>query len=50
MLNMLLGQLTLDVGKFRHLLRVESPPGAGEGAATPAPAAAPAAREKRNRR
>ena len=46
MLNMLLGQLTLDVGKFRHLLRVESP----AGAAAPPQSPAPAAREKRHRR
>jgi DNA-binding transcriptional regulator GbsR (MarR family) len=50
MLNMLLGQLTLDVGKFRHLLRVEPPAAAADGAAAPAAAAAPGAREKRNRR
>jgi DNA-binding transcriptional regulator GbsR (MarR family) len=50
MLNMLLGQLTLDVGKFRHLLRVESPAAAADGAAAAAPAAAPGAREKRHRR
>jgi HTH-type transcriptional regulator, glycine betaine synthesis regulator len=51
MLNMLLGQLTLDVGKFRHLLRVESPAGAADSAgAGGAAAPAPAAREKRNRR
>ncbi len=31
MLNMLLGQLTLDVGKFRHLLRVEPPAAAADG-------------------
>jgi hypothetical protein len=47
MLNMLLGQLTLDVGKFRHVLRVEAPAPDGEEAAetTPAPA-----KEKRQRR
>lgn len=50
MLNMLLGQLTLDVGKFRHLLRVESPEGAADSAGPPAAAPAPAAREKRHRR
>ena len=51
MLNMLLGQLTLDVGKFRHLLRVESPAGAADSAgAGGAAAPAPAAREKRHRR
>jgi len=50
MLNMLLGQLTLDVGKFRHLLRVEPPAAASDGTAAPAPAAAPGAREKRQRR
>jgi DNA-binding transcriptional regulator GbsR (MarR family) len=53
MLNMLLGQLTLDVGKFRHLLRVESPAAAADGAGAPsagAAAPAPAAKEKRNRR
>jgi DNA-binding transcriptional regulator GbsR (MarR family) len=50
MLDMLLGQLTLDVGKFRHLLRVEPPAAAADGAAAPAAAAAPGAREKRNRR
>ena len=45
---MLLGQLTLDVGKFRHLLRVESPAAGGRRARPPAPAAARrAAREKR---
>jgi DNA-binding transcriptional regulator GbsR (MarR family) len=65
MLNMLLGQLTLDVGKFRHLLRVDAPPGPsppdGETAATtrapakvvktsPKAAAAGASKEKRQRR
>ena len=59
MLNMLLGQLTLDVGKFRHVLRVDGPTPAVDDAADepPAPRAAaeparPAAtpREKRHRR
>jgi DNA-binding transcriptional regulator GbsR (MarR family) len=50
MLNMLLGQLTLDVSQFRHVLKVEpSPP-----PASPEPAssttAAPLPREKRSRR
>ncbi len=50
MLNMLLGQLTLDVGKFRHLLRVEPPAAPPEGGTAAAPQPAPAAREKRHRR
>jgi len=56
MLNMLLGQLTLDVGQFRHLLRVDGPPAATGGPETPVtspPAAArpaAAAKEKRHRR
>jgi DNA-binding transcriptional regulator GbsR (MarR family) len=58
MLNMLLGQLTLDVGKFRHLLRVDRPtPAVDEDAEPPAARAAPeparpaaAPREKRHRR
>jgi hypothetical protein len=56
MLNMLLGQLTLDVGKFRHLLRVDPPAPADEAPETtgPAPAAAHQgqgqAKEKRQRR
>jgi DNA-binding transcriptional regulator GbsR (MarR family) len=40
MLDMLLGQLTLDVGKFRHVLRVDAPaPAAPPEAARPAPPA-----------
>jgi HTH-type transcriptional regulator, glycine betaine synthesis regulator len=45
MLDMLLGQLTLDVGRFRDVLKV-SPPG---GTATE-PKVAPPAREQRRRR
>jgi DNA-binding transcriptional regulator GbsR (MarR family) len=47
MLNMLLGQLTLDVAKFRHVLRVDPPAPDGEPPAetTPGPA-----KEKRQRR
>ena len=47
MLDMLLGQLTLDVGKFRHLLRVDAPaPGEAGTSETPSPPA----KEKRARR
>jgi hypothetical protein len=39
MLDMLLGQLTLDVGRFRDVLKVEAPPPVGETAASrPTPA------------
>ena len=47
MLNMLLGQLTLDVGKFRDLLRVEAArPAAGRWRRRAGAGAAPAARGK----
>ena len=44
MLDMLLGQLTLDVGRFRDVLKVAPPP------ASPEPKTAPPAREQRRRR
>ena len=44
MLDMLLGQLTLDVGRFRDTFKVEPPP--AEAQASPAPAT----RERRGRR
>jgi DNA-binding transcriptional regulator GbsR (MarR family) len=55
MLDMLLGQLTLDVGKFRHLLRVETPPppapsAVPEAAVTPATPVIRNTKEKRHRR
>ena len=51
MLDMLLGQLTLDVGRFRDVLKADAgppPPAPAEPAAPPA--RAPAAREKKGRR
>ena len=50
MLNMLLGQLTLDVGKFRHLLRVESPAAAADAPAAARPAPRPAPGKSAHRR
>jgi DNA-binding transcriptional regulator GbsR (MarR family) len=54
MLDMLLGQLTLDVGKFRHLLRVETPPpspsAVPEATVAPATAVIRSTKEKRHRR
>jgi DNA-binding transcriptional regulator GbsR (MarR family) len=50
MLDMLLGQLTLDVGRFREALKVEqAAPPAAETAAPPLPAAPPA-RQRKGRR
>jgi hypothetical protein len=46
MLDMLLGQLTLDVGRFRDVLKVEAPPAAEPAA----PSAAAHAKEPRRRR
>jgi DNA-binding transcriptional regulator GbsR (MarR family) len=52
MLDMLLGQLTLDVGRFRDVLKVEPPPApaAPAEAAAAAPAQGGPAKEKRGRR
>jgi HTH-type transcriptional regulator, glycine betaine synthesis regulator len=51
MLNMLLGQLTLDVSKFRHVLRVDAPAATAEPPADDVDnAPAPGAKEKRSRR
>ncbi len=44
MLDMLLGQLTLDVGRFRHVLKVPAPP--EDGAAQPPEAAQPHRRRR----
>jgi hypothetical protein len=46
MLDMLLGQLTLDVGRFRDTFKVEPPPADPRAATGPAPPA----RERRGRR
>jgi DNA-binding transcriptional regulator GbsR (MarR family) len=47
MLDMLLGQLTLDVGRFRDVLKVEPPPAAEPAAAPSAPARAKEPRRRR---
>ncbi|HET6149404.1 MAG TPA: ArsR family transcriptional regulator [Polyangia bacterium] len=53
MLNMLLGQLTLDVAQFRHVLKVDSPTMSETPSQPPPSSASPSplpAKEKRSRR